>query len=79
MLPIFQTVGPMVDATTITMEAFLEDGERGLAVARSTAVTGEPLEAIEEFLVRDGKIARIRVFMHNISPMVRAHAAVHGG
>jgi ketosteroid isomerase-like protein len=74
-LPVFAQVGPAVDRSTINREAYMEQDGRGIFVMETTTILGEKIRVIEEFLVHDERIARIRIFFWDVGPMNRALAA----
>jgi len=67
---------PLADAGATTLETFVADGDVAVAVASTkTAATSKEITACEEYTVRDGRIARIRMFWFDPTPVAEAAAA----
>jgi ketosteroid isomerase-like protein len=67
---------PMADATDFFLDAMVVDGEHGMVVAGSK-MNDKPVLACEQYTVRDGRIARIRMFWFDPTPV--AETAIAAG
>jgi ketosteroid isomerase-like protein len=78
MLPLWKDIAlHLADPTSFVMERVLVDGDRVTVVASSKgATTGKPMVATEEYTVRDGKVARIRMFWFDTTPVVEEANAI---
>jgi ketosteroid isomerase-like protein len=54
-----------------SLEATIVEGDRGVVVINTSRI-GEPALAVEEYVVRDGRIARIRMFWFDPTPVAEA-------
>jgi hypothetical protein len=75
MFSVFEKVNAAVNRPTITLEDFLYNNGRAIGVMSAQTKSGEAFQALEEFLIRDNRIARIRIFFFDVGPMKRALAA----
>jgi uncharacterized protein len=71
---LFSQAPQHLDVGVMNVEAIVADGDRVVGFIRSAVVgTGAPTLIAEESIIRDGKIARVRVF--HFDPMLVANAA----
>lgn len=80
MMPLWKDVVlRLADPESFRMEGFYVDGEVAVVVASAKAVIeGEAVLSCEEYTVRDGRIARIRVFWFDPAPVAAAAGALAG-
>lgn len=61
---LFPLVAQCLDVGAFRVDAIVADGDRAIGMLRTVVrSTGQPIEVAEESIVRDGKIARVRVFV----------------
>jgi ketosteroid isomerase-like protein len=72
MLELWKTVViPLADVTTAFVDSMVIEGGHAVAIAGANmARSGNPSLACEDYLVRDGKIARIRMFWYDPTPVI---------
>lgn len=71
MLALWTQIMNLLDGATASVEYVLSDRERVSAVARSkTTASGRDALVSEDYLVRDGRIDRIRVFWFDPTPLI---------
>jgi ketosteroid isomerase-like protein len=72
MLELWRTVViPLADVRTAFVDSMVIEGGHAVAIAGANmARSGAPSLACEDYLVRDGKIARIRMFWFDPTPVI---------
>jgi ketosteroid isomerase-like protein len=65
-----EVIVPLHDHTTLELDCFLVDGDRALVIASAdTTNGGKSTVACQDFVVRDGRIASIRMFWFDPTPV----------
>jgi ketosteroid isomerase-like protein len=79
MVQLWRTVViPLADLSTAFLDSMVIDGEHAVTIGgMNMATSGAPSLVCEDYLVRDGKISRIRVFWFDPSPVI-AQAIANG-
>jgi ketosteroid isomerase-like protein len=68
-----EIVLPMVDPATVHLDSMTVEGDRAVVIAGGDLnATGRPVLACEEYVVRDGRIATIRMFWQDPTPVAEA-------
>ena len=70
------TILKLHDPDSFVLECMAEDGEHVVVIATAT-MQGKPVAATEQYTVRDGRIARIRMFWYDPNPVAEAVAALN--
>lgn len=70
---LFDTFAKYYDLTRIRCDHLVVDGERAFGVMRVPVLTnGQDVLFAEQVVVRDGKVAELRIFVHEAQTMIGA-------
>jgi hypothetical protein len=67
---LFSAMMAVIDLSTIRVQSVMTDGTMALARLEGALCSGDPVELVEEWTVRDGRFATCQVFWFDPSPVL---------